>query len=441
MNITTIGACYVGLVTSACLSEIGIPVACLDSDEFRNRSLNSGAMPILEHGLESLIHRNKAGCASPAMPPGRSAIVRYCSSALAHSRTRTLIMCRPPHAIWASDRNVIVHKSTVRVGTTERKRDAVASILRDRGVRVEFSVLSNPESLKDGAAADDFMHSDQIIFGAGDGRAIALISAVYALFAQNRDKFLLMDVRSADCAKDAANAMLATRIGLVNDLAPLTERVGAGIELVRRGVGSDPRIGNDYFYADAGCGGNCFPKDVSALIRNGADRQVRLGILAAVEVVRECRKGIRAEKVVKRFGDLLDKAFAFWGLSFKPNTDAMREAPGRVIGADLVRRGAHLNLYDLAAMPQARLKRAAESQISFFDGADSALEEADGVLIVTEWRKFKNPYFDAIRKRLEQPLIFDGRSLFDSVVKRSFSLEHHAIRRGDWLKRVAGGTQ
>jgi UDPglucose 6-dehydrogenase len=332
---------------------------------------------------------------------------------------------------YMTDYKVIVDKSTVPVGTADRVREAVRAELARRGVEVEFAVVSNPEFLKEGAAVGDFMKPDRIIVGADDERAVLLMRALYATFTRNHDRLQIMDVRSAEFTKYAANAMLATRISFMNELALLAEKVGADIDMVRRGIGSDPRIGTHFLYAGAGYGGSCFPKDVKALVRTGAENGVRLQVLEAVEAANEHQKHVLGEKVVARFGpDLAGRTFALWGLAFKPDTDDMREAPSLVVINDLLRRGARVQAYDPVATEQARAALQGVDGVSFAGHAMAALAGADALVIVTEWREFRSPDFDAIRAALKQPVVIDGRNLFEPALVEVHGLEYVAIGRG-----------
>ncbi|HSV44426.1 MAG TPA: UDP-glucose/GDP-mannose dehydrogenase family protein, partial [Ramlibacter sp.] len=349
MKITIIGTGYVGLVTGACLAEMGNQVVCLDVNEDKIRILNEGGIPIHEPGLEPMVRRN--------MAVGRLQFTTDVALAVGHGMLQFIGVGTPPdedgsadlHYVLAAaraigahmtDYKVIVDKSTVPVGTADKVRETVRAALEQRGLSTEFAVVSNPEFLKEGDAVEDFMRPDRIIVGADDERAISLMRDVYAPFMRNRDRMQLMDLRSAEFTKYAANAMLATRISFMNELALLAEQVGADIELVRRGIGSDPRIGTHFLYPGAGYGGSCFPKDVRALLRTGRSHGLSLGVLAAVESANDRQKHVLVDKVVARFGeDLSGRVFALWGLSFKPNTDDMREAPSHVIVTELLRRG------------------------------------------------------------------------------------------------------
>jgi UDPglucose 6-dehydrogenase len=325
---------------------------------------------------------------------------------------------------------VVIDKSTVPVGTADRVREAIAEELRARGVEVPYAVVSNPEFLKEGAAVEDFMRPDRIIVGADDEQAIFLMKALYSPFQRNHERLVVMDVRSAELTKYAANAMLATRISFMNELALLAEQVGADIELVRQGIGSDPRIGYHFLYSGAGYGGSCFPKDVKALIRTAADHGRPLHVLRAVEAANDAQKHVLAEKVAARFGERLDgRRFALWGLAFKPNTDDMREAPSRVVIDDLLARGATVCAYDPVAMDEASRLLGERPGLSYADAPMAALEGADALLIVTEWKEFRSPDFDAIRAALREPVVIDGRNMYPPALPRASGIEYIAIGR------------
>jgi len=309
-------------------------------------------------------------------------------------------------------------------------REAVRVALAARGLAMEFSVVSNPEFLKEGAAVEDCMRPDRIIVGADDERAILLMRALYTPFMRNHDRLQLMDVRSAEFTKYAANAMLATRISFMNELAQLADSVGADIELVRKGIGSDPRIGTHFLYPGTGYGGSCFPKDVKALIHIGRENGMDLAVLQAVEAANDRQKHVLVDKITARFGqDLKGRTFAIWGLAFKPNTDDMREAPSRVILAELSRRGARLQAYDPVAMDEARRVLEGTPGLSFVDSQEAALEGADALVVVTEWKEFRNPDFDTIKATLKQPLIFDGRNIYDPKLMKLQGIDYHGIGR------------
>jgi UDPglucose 6-dehydrogenase len=332
-----------------------------------------------------------------------------------------------------TDYKVIIDKSTVPVGTAERVKAAVAEELKARGLKMEFAVVSNPEFLKEGAALEDFMRPDRVVIGVDeqDERAVLLMRSLYSPFTRNHDRLLVMDVRSAEFTKYAANAMLATRISFMNELALLAERVGADIELVRKGIGSDPRIGYQFLYAGTGYGGSCFPKDVKALISTAKGAGIELGVLNAVEEANARQKNVLVNKIIKHFGaDLKGRCFAMWGLAFKPGTDDMREAPSVVIAEALTQRGARIKAYDPVAMPEAERAMKGIDGIEFVPSADAALQDSDALLIVTEWKEFKSPDFDRIKKGLKQALVFDGRNLYEPQLMQALGIDYHGIGRG-----------
>jgi len=440
MKITVVGAGYVGLVSGACLAEMGNHVVCLDVDPRKIAMLQAGEIPIHEPGLEAVVQRNAAA--------GRLQFTTDVAFAVGHGTLQFIGVGTPPdedgsadlqYVLAAADSigrhmtdyKVIVDKSTVPVGTADKVRAKVAEALAARGLNMPFAVVSNPEFLKEGAAVDDFMRPDRIIVGCDDERASLLMRAVYSPFMRNRDKLVLMDVRSAEFTKYAANAMLATRISFMNELALLAEKVGADIEQVRKGIGSDPRIGSQFLYAGTGYGGSCFPKDVKALIRTGREHQMQLGVLQAVEDANDRQKHVLVDRVVARFGeDLTGRCFAVWGLAFKPNTDDMREAPSRVVIEQLSRRGARVQAYDPVAMPESRRVMEGMPGLSFVDHQSAALQGADALLIVTEWKEFRTPDFDLIKATLKQPLILDGRNLYEPELMQAFGIDYVGIGRG-----------
>ena len=439
MKVTIIGTGYVGLVTGACLAEMGNDVMCVDLDERKIGMLQDGKVPIHEAGLQQVIRRNVEG--------GRLHFTTDVPAAVQHGTLQFIGVGTPPdedgsadlqHVLAAArnigrhmtDYKVVIDKSTVPVGTADKVKAAIASELTQRGVNLDFAVVSNPEFLKEGAAVEDFMRPDRIVIGADDERAVWLMRALYAPFVRNRDRMLLMDVRSAEFTKYAANAMLATRISFMNELALLAERVGADIELVRQGIGSDPRIGTHFLYAGTGYGGSCFPKDVKALVREGENNGITLQVLTAVEAANARQKTVLVDKVVERFGENLSgRQFAVWGLSFKPDTDDMREAPSRVIISELLRRGATVKAYDPVAMAEARKVMGDSAGLSFASDQAGALQGSDALLIVTEWRQFKSPDFNQIRSTLAQPVVFDGRNLYDPAMMKSLGIDYHGIGR------------
>jgi UDPglucose 6-dehydrogenase len=439
VKITVVGAGYVGLVTGACLAEMGNHVVCLDVDPRKIDMLQRGEVPIHEPGLDAVIARNAAA--------GRLQFTTDVVAAVGHGTLQFIGVGTPPDEDGSADLQyvlaaaenigrhmtdykVVVDKSTVPVGTADKVRARIGQVLAERGVDLKYAVVSNPEFLKEGAAVDDFMRPDRIVIGSDDERASLLMRAVYAPFMRNKDKLVVMDVRSAELTKYAANAMLATRISFMNELALLAERVGADIEWVRKGIGTDQRIGSHFLYAGTGYGGSCFPKDVKALIRTGQDNGMQLGVLQAVEDANERQKQVLVQRVLARFGeDLTGRTFAVWGLAFKPNTDDMREAPSRVIIAELTRRGAAIQAYDPVAMTEARRVLAGTPRVSFVDHQSAALEGADALLIVTEWKEFRTPDFDHIKATLKQPLVLDGRNLYEPALMREFGIEYIGVGR------------
>ena len=451
MKITIIGTGYVGLVTGACLAEIGNDVFCVDVDQRKIDILNDGGVPIHEPGLKELIDRNRAS--------RRLQFSTDIEASVAHGDIQFIAVGTPPDEdgsadlqyVLAAARNigrymsgpkVVVDKSTVPVGTALHVRDAIATELTRRGLRHEFSVVSNPEFLKEGAAVDDFMRPDRIVIGidadeAGEN-AREQMKRLYAPFNRNHERTRYMDVRSAEFTKYAANAMLATRISFMNELANLADRVGADIEAVRRGIGSDPRIGYDFLYAGVGYGGSCFPKDVRALVQTAAEYGQALHILEAVEAVNDAQKKVLLEKISERFGDdLSGLTFGVWGLAFKPNTDDMREAPSRELVVGLLKRGANVRAYDPVATDEARRvlaldlsdEPAAHSRREFVTTSEEAAAGADALVIVTEWKVFKSPNFAALVELLSEPVIFDGRNLYEPETMRELGVEYYCIGR------------
>lgn len=439
MKITVVGTGYVGLVSGACLAEMGNDVLCLDLDPEKIRILKEGGIPIHEPGLDQVVARNVAA--------GRLHFTTNVQEAVQFGTIQFIAVGTPPDEDGSADLQyvlsaakaigrhmtdykVIVDKSTVPVGTADKVKAAVRAELDARGENIPYSVVSNPEFLKEGAAVDDFMRPDRIVVGAEDDQAIFLMKALYAPFQRNHEKLLIMDLRSAELTKYAANAMLATRISFMNELALLAETLGADIELVRHGIGSDPRIGYHFLYAGCGYGGSCFPKDVKALIKTGSDSGHTLRVLNAVEDANDAQKLVLVDKVVERFGeDLSGKHFAVWGLAFKPNTDDMREAPSRVIIAELFRRGATVTAYDPVAMPEARRVFGEDARLAYAERPMQALDNADALLIVTEWKEFRSPDFDAIKTKLKSAIIFDGRNIFDPALPRKAGLTYLSIGR------------
>jgi UDPglucose 6-dehydrogenase len=440
MKITIVGTGYVGLVSGACLAEVGNDVLCLDVNPEKIRILKDGGIPIHEPGLDQVVARNVAA--------GRLHFTTDVQEAVAHGSIQFIAVGTPPDEdgsadlqyVLAAARNigrymseykVVIDKSTVPIGTADKVRAAVAEELARRGIELPYSVVSNPEFLKEGAAVEDFMRPDRIVVGAEDEQAVSLMRALYAPFQRNHEKLVIMDVRSAELTKYAANAMLATRISFMNELALLAEKMGADIEQVRQGIGSDSRIGWHFLYAGCGYGGSCFPKDVKALIRTSAEAGQQLKVLQAVEDANDAQKLVLVEKVVRRFGeDLSGKHFAVWGLAFKPNTDDMREAPARVIINELFKRGATVTAYDPVAMNEARRIFGDDKRLTYADRPMQALDGADALVIVTEWKEFRSPDFNVIKRTLKSPVVIDGRNMFASSEQlRAAGLEYYGIGR------------
>ena len=438
MNVTIIGTGYVGLVSGACLADAGNAVFCLDLDKEKIAQLNAGKIPIFEPGLEPIVKRNREA--------GRLRFSTDVEASVAHGELQIIAVGTPPGEDGSADMQyvmaaataigrhmhkwkVIATKSTVPVGTADRVKGAIIEEMKKRGDGVDFAVVSNPEFLKEGAAVEDFMRPDRIVIGSEDPRAIALLRQLYAPFQRNRERIMVMGVRSAELTKYAANAMLATRISFMNEVANLAEALGADIEEVRRGIGSDPRIGYHFLYAGVGYGGSCFPKDVKALQRTGAEAGHKLRVLAAVDAVNEAQKHVLAEKIQKKFGSLKNKCIAVWGLAFKANTDDMREAPSRVLIDDLLAGGATVRAYDPAASHEAKKIYEKNQGVQIVASPLDALEGADALAIVTEWQEFRSPDFAALKARLKTPAIFDGRNLYDPAVLKSLGFEYFPIGR------------
>jgi UDPglucose 6-dehydrogenase len=439
MKISVVGTGYVGLVSGACLAEMGNDVLCVDVDEDKVARLSRGEIPIHEPGLDALVQRNVAA--------RRLHFTTDVEEGVRFGTVQFIAVGTPPDEDGAADMQyvlaashnigrhmtdykLVVDKSTVPVGTADQVRAAIAQTLAERGVEVPFSVVSNPEFLKEGAAVEDFMRPDRIIVGCDDERAVHLMRALYEPFQRNHDKLVVMDIRSAELTKYAANAMLATRISFMNEMALLAEKLDADIEQVRRGIGADARIGSQFLYAGAGYGGSCFPKDVKALIRSAADAGQTLQVLTAVEAANDQQKRVLSRKIIGRFGeDLAGRRFALWGLAFKPDTDDMREAPSRIVIADLLSRGAEVVAHDPVAMTEARRIFGDTAGLAYADSPMDAVEGADALVIVTEWKAFRSPDFERIRAALRQPVIFDGRNLFDPARLHEAGIEYFPIGR------------
>jgi len=439
MKVTIIGTGYVGLVTGACLAEVGNHVLGLDVDERKISMLCRGEVPIFEPGLEALVRANLAS--------GRLAFTTDAEKGARFGRIQMIAVGTPPGEDGSADLQyvlsaartiarhmdgdrVIVDKSTVPVGTADKVRDAISKGLAERGARHGFSMVANPEFLKEGAAIEDFMRPDRIVIGADDPAAVGAMRELYAPFQRNHERLQVMDIRSAELTKYAANAMLATRISFMNELALLAEELGADIEHVRVGIGSDPRIGYSFLYPGAGFGGSCFPKDVRALLHTGDEHGIDLKVIRAARDANERQNEVLGAKVVKRFGaDLAGRRFAVWGLAFKPNTDDMREASSRVVIDALVARGARVSAYDPVAGSEARSLYRDNDAVEIVENALEAASGADALVIVTEWKAFRSPDFDELKRLLKSPVIFDGRNLYEPTVVRSHGFEYHPIGR------------
>jgi len=439
MKITIIGSGYVGLVSGACFADLGNDVLCLDVDEKKVALLRGGGIPIYEPGLQQLVSHN--------VTAGRLRFTTDVAEGVAHGAVQFIAVGTPSDQDGSADmryviaaarnigRNmneyrVIVDKSTVPVGTSERVRAAIAEELKKRGLDLPFSVVSNPEFLKEGAAVEDFMRPDRIVIGSSDERATQIMRQLYTPLSRNHDRILVMDPRSAELTKYAANAMLATRISFMNELANLAEKLGANIESVRHGIGSDQRIGYHFLYAGVGYGGSCFPKDIQALQHTAGEYGMQLTIVDSVEKANRTQKQRLLEKVRGRFGEQLDgRHFAVWGLSFKPNTDDMREAPSRVVINGLLARGASITAYDPVAMEEGKKVFAGEPGVRFATSTVDALDGADALIIVTEWKEFRSPDFDDMKKRMKSPVVFDGRNLYDPVMMQEAGIEYFSMGR------------
>ena len=440
MKITVVGTGYVGLVGAACLAEVGNHVLGLDVNAEKIRILKEGGIPIHEPGLLEIVRRN--------VENGRLSFTTKIEEAVHFGEVQFIAVGTPPDEDGSADlqyvteaaRNigrfmtsekVIVDKSTVPIGTGDKVRAAVAEELKKRNVDIHFSVVSNPEFLKEGAAVEDFMRPDRIVIGTEDPKAIEVMKQVYAPFQRNHERLVVTNLRSAELIKYAANSMLATRISFMNELANLAEIVGADIEMVRQGIGSDPRIGYHFLYPGCGYGGSCFPKDVKALIKTAKDvAGFDLKLLKAVEEVNNLQKYVLPKKIKKQFGESLKgKHFALWGLAFKPNTDDMREASSRVLIDELIKVGATITAYDPVAMDEGKRVFKDEKNITFADTQDEALKNADALIIVTEWTEFRSPDFALIKASLKSPMIFDGRNLYDPKAVRALGFNYFPIGR------------
>jgi len=441
MRVTIFGSGYVGLVTGACLAEAGNHVVGVDIDAEKVARLNRGEVPIHEPGLDALIKRN--------MEAGRLEFTTDAAKGVEHGLFQLIAVGTPPDEDGSADLRyvlavartigthlnrygIVVTKSTVPVGTADRVRKEVEATLQARGASIEFDVVSNPEFLKEGAAIQDFMKPDRVIIGTDNPRTVELMRMLYEPFTRNHERFIVMDVRSSELTKYAANAMLATKISFMNELANVAERVGADIEKVRLGIGSDPRIGYSFIYPGTGYGGSCFPKDVRALIRSAHEVGHQPDILSAVEAVNARQKEVLVQKMRRHFGEQMKgRTIALWGLAFKPNTDDMREAPSRTIIDLLLKAGASVRAYDPVALNEARrIYGARGAEITLCRNAYEAVEGADALAIATEWQEFRSPDFDRLKQLLKKPLIFDGRNLYDPAMLARFGFTYYGVGRG-----------
>ncbi len=439
MKITVIGTGYVGLVSGTCLAEVGNNVVCVDIDQSKIDMLNNGEVPIYEPGLEGLVKKN--------VDAGRLSFSSDIKAGVDYGSILFIAVGTPPdedgsadlkHVLdvasdigkHMNDFRVIVTKSTVPVGTADKVRDAVSNALQNRGASVDFSIVSNPEFLKEGAAVEDFLKPDRIVVGADDDRAIDVMRELYAPFNRNHERIIVMDIRSAEMTKYAANAMLATKISFMNEMANLAELLGADIESVRHGIGADPRIGYYFIYPGCGYGGSCFPKDVQALHRTAKAVGYDAQILDAVEAVNKRQKSVLVDKIVKRFGDdLQGKKFAVWGLAFKPETDDIREAPSRTIIEALWQRGATIAAYDPVAEKEVERTYGNRDDLDLVAEPYDALDDADGLIVATEWKVFRSPDLDSMMRKMKTPVIFDGRNIFQPAIIRKAGFEYFGIGR------------
>ena len=439
MRITVIGSGYVGLVSGACLADLGNDVMCQDIDPRKIETLRAGEIPIYEPGLKELVFRN--------VEAGRLQFTTNMKLAVHHGLVQFITVGTPPDENGCADlsqvlaaaksiaeamteQRIVVNKSTVPVGTAGQVQSVLRETLQARGLDLPFAVVSNPEFLKEGAAIEDFTRPDRIVIGSDDAHATEVLRRLYAPFERNHSKIMVMDVRSAELTKYAANAMLATRISFMNELAQLADKVGADIDHVRRGIGSDPRIGTHFLYAGCGYGGSCFPKDVRALIRTGQFHDIQLRVLDAVEMANESQKRLLAKQIFKRFGERLHgRHFALWGLAFKPNTDDVREAPSLTLIRALIDRGATICAYDPVATVEAQRTLGAMSGLTFATSANDALRGAHALIVMTEWKEFRGADLESIRDQLDEPIMFDGRNVFEPALARAAGLEYTGIGR------------
>ena len=447
MRVCIFGTGYVGLVTGTCLAEVGHDVICVDIDDAKVDGLNNGVIPIYEPGLTPMVKANHAA--------GRLRFSTDAQGGIAHGEIIFIAVGTPPDEDGSADLKyvlavantigqhlerpcVVVDKSTVPVGTADKVRAAIASVLEARGVDIRFDVVSNPEFLKEGAAVEDCMRPDRIVIGADSAGAIEQLKRLYAPFNRNHDRIVTMDVRSAELTKYAANAMLATKISFMNEIANIAEQVGADVENVRKGIGSDPRIGWHFIYPGAGYGGSCFPKDVQALARTAQLHGLRPHLLEAVETVNNAQKGHLFELVLRHYGGadaLRGKTFAIWGLAFKPNTDDMREASSRRLLQQLWEAGARVRAYDPEAMPETQRIFGEREDLVLCESASSALQGTDALVVVTEWKQFRSPDFAHLESALGDAVVFDGRNLYEPADVEAAGLAYYGIGRGRSLIR------
>ena len=441
MNITIFGTGYVGLVTGAALAESGNTVLCVDVDEKKIEGLRNGIVPIFEPGLEDLVEQNSAA--------GRLKFTTDAQEGVDHGRFIFIAVGTPPNEDGSSDLRyvesvaqtigeklnhpaIVINKSTVPVGTADRVREIITTELQTRGVNIAFDVVSNPEFLKEGAAIDDFQRPDRIVVGAESAESIEAMRQLYAPFNRNHNRFMVMDIRSAELTKYAANAMLATKITFMNEIANIAERVGANIESVRVGIGSDSRIGYNFIYAGIGYGGSCFPKDVRALVNTAHAHGYDAQLISSIEDVNQRQKKVLLQKILDVYGDdLRGRTFAMWGLAFKPNTDDMRDAPSREIIEGLWEHGARVQAYDPEAMESADQLYGETEQFQLVGSRDDALVGADALIIATEWRQFRSPDWELLRTRLADSTIFDGRNIFDPDRVKREGFTYYGIGLGE----------
>jgi UDPglucose 6-dehydrogenase len=439
MKVSIFGTGYVGLVTGACLADMGHDVICVDVDQSKVAKLNQGVIPIYEPGLETIVKHN--------FEAGNLRFTTNAEDAIAHAKLQFIAVGTPPDEDGSADlqyvlkvaetiathmtsEKIVIDKSTVPVGTGDKVRAKIDSVLAGRGVSIDFDVVSNPEFLKEGAAVGDFMKPDRIVIGISKESSQAPMRELYAPFNRNHDKVLFMDVRSAELTKYAANAMLATKISFMNEMANLAERLDADIEAVRLGIGSDPRIGFQFIYPGAGYGGSCFPKDVQALTKIAADVGYEAELVQSVENVNNRQKHRLFEKLSAYFkGDLAGKTIAVWGLAFKPETDDMREAPSRCLMEALWDAGATVQAYDPEAAEECARIYGERADLSLANNKEYALENADALVICTEWKNFRAMDYEMVKQKLVHPVIVDGRNLYDPAIVRSYGIEYFAIGR------------